>query len=58
LHEKLFFTEKEAIFFSFHLKNTDEVNWGYKLNYPKEYDELKKIFEENIKLLATPLKKN
>ena len=57
LHAKLFFTEKEAIFSSFHLKNTDEINWGYTLNYPDEYNELKSFFEENIKPIAIPFKK-
>ena len=57
LHAKMFFSEKEAIIGSFHLKNTDEINWGYLLNYPQEYNEMKDFFENHIKKAAIPYKK-
>ncbi len=57
LHAKMFFSEKEAIIGSYHLKNTDEINWGYVLDYPEEYNEMKDFFEKQIKKLAVPYKK-
>ncbi len=57
LHAKMFFSEKEAIIGSFHLKNTDEINWGYILEYPREYNEMKEFFESQIKKVAIPYNK-
>ena len=57
LHAKMFFSEKEAIIGSFHLKNTDEINWGYLLDEPQEYNQMKAFFEKQIKKAAIPHKK-
>ncbi len=57
LHAKMFFSEKEAIIGSYHLKNTDEINCGFLLDYPQEYNEMKDFFENQIKKVAIPHKK-
>jgi len=56
LHAKMFFSEKEAMIGSFHLRNNDDINWAYVLDYPKEYDDLKNFFDINIKPIAIPYK--
>ncbi len=55
LHAKMFFSEKEAMIGSFHLRNNDDINWAYVLDYPKEYDDMKNFFEENIKPISIPI---
>jgi len=57
LHAKMFFSEKEAMIGSFHLRNNDDINWAYVLDYPKEYDDLKNFFEENIKPISISYKR-
>jgi hypothetical protein len=54
LHAKMFFTESEAIIGSFHLKNNNDINWGYTLNNREEYNDLVNFFELYIKPLAKP----
>ena len=58
LHAKMFFSEKEAVIGSFHLRNNDDINWAYVLNYPKEYDDMKNFFEKNIEQIAILFKEN
>jgi sugar-specific transcriptional regulator TrmB len=54
LHAKMFFSEKEMMISSFHLRNNDDINWAYVLEYPGEYDQMAAFFEKNIKPVAIP----
>jgi hypothetical protein len=54
LHTKMFFSEREAIIASFHLINSPDINWAYKLNTRQEYNDLVDFFERYIRPLAKP----
>ncbi len=54
LHAKMFFSEREMMIASFHLRNNDDINWAYILEYPDEYDQMIDFFEKNIKPVAIP----
>ena len=56
LHSKMFFTEKEAIIGSAHLKYNEDINWTYSLEYPNEYNEMLNFFNNNIKAIAVASK--
>jgi hypothetical protein len=48
LHAKMFFSENNAIISSFHLKNNQDINWAYILDYPEEYNQLVTFFKNHI----------
>jgi hypothetical protein len=48
LHAKMFFSENNAIISSFHLKNNQDINWAYILDYPGEYNQLVTFFKKHI----------
>jgi len=52
LHSKMFFSEKEAVIGSAHLKYNEDINWTYILDEKEEYEEMTHFFEKNIKPLA------
>lgn len=54
LHVKMFFSESEAIFSSFHLMNNPDINWAWVLDYPGEYDDAVGFFETFIQASSVP----
>ena len=48
LHAKMFFSESEAIISSFHLMNTPDINWAFKMESSVEYKELMDFFEKYV----------
>jgi hypothetical protein len=54
LHAKMFYNEKEALISSGNLTNRPDINWVYKMNDQKEYDDLVEFFDTYIKPLSKP----